>query len=416
MSALEGMIKLTKYSFYNEAATKEKLIHFIREAEVLSMGEEVKRFERDFAQKQGRSHAVFVNSGSSANLILLQTLLNLGRLEKGDRVGFSAVTWSTNVMPLIQLGLTPVPIDCELDTLNVSSAILRNHIKDLDALFLTNVLGLSSDIGEIEKLCEEEDLILLEDNCESLGSVTNGKLLGNFGTASTFSFFVGHHLSTIEGGMVCTDDGELHDMLLMVRAHGWNRNLTPEKRRELQAAHDTSSFYGPYTFYDLSVNVRPTEIQGFIGSTQLGFWDEIVRARERNFNRLQASMAQNPDFMPIRTGHMEIFSNFAVPVVCASDEAFTTYVRRFEDNGVEIRPIIAGNITRQPFYRKYARTDVSLPNADLIERRGFYFGNDPDLTEEELALLASLLQPSFAPLSVKPLDKVNEAHPTGFGA
>jgi len=393
MSAPEmPMIKLTKYSFHNEADTKQKLIDFIRSADILSMGEETKRFEKNFAKKQGRSHAVFVNSGSSANLILLQSLLNLGRLKRGNRVGFSAVTWSTNVMPIIQLGLVPVAIDCELDTLNVSSALLRQHIKDLDAFFLTNVLGFSSDIGEIEEMCKKEGVLLLEDNCESLGSSVGGKLLGNFGLASTFSFFVGHHLSTIEGGMVCTDDAELNDMLLMTRAHGWNRNLSSGKQEELRDAYGTSAFYERYTFYDLSVNVRPTEIQAFIGTIQLGYWDEIVDKRERNFKHLHSFMEKNSDIMPLHTSHMDIVSNFAIPVVCASDEAFALYMRKFEDNGVEIRPLIAGNITKQPFYEKYVSKQEVLPNADLINSRGFYFGNNPDLTEAEIQLLSTLVE------------------------
>ncbi|OGG55062.1 DegT/DnrJ/EryC1/StrS aminotransferase [Candidatus Kaiserbacteria bacterium RIFCSPHIGHO2_02_FULL_49_11] len=388
------MIKLTKYSFHNEAETKRALIDFIQNADVLSMGREVQKFEESFVQKQGRTYAVFVNSGSSANLVLFQALLNLGRLKKGARVGFSALTWSTNVMPIIQLGMVPVPIDCELDTLNVSSEILRRHIKDLDCFFITNALGLSSDIDRIEALCKEEGVVLLEDNCESLGSKIGGRLLGNFSLASTFSFFVGHHLSTIEGGMVCTDDAELYEALTVVRAHGWSRNLPQEAKKKLQATYGVDDFYSQYTFYDVGYNVRPTEINGCLGNIQLQYWDELVATREQNFNTLYGYMKTNKDMLPLRIDHMDVFSSFSIPIVCATEEAFEVYRKRFEDNDVEIRPIIAGNITKQPFYKKYVQDESALPNTDFIASHGFYFGNNADLTEEEIALLGSLLEPA----------------------
>ena len=195
------MIKLIKSTFYHESETKQALVDFIMQAEALSMGPQCKKFEEDFAEKQGRKYAVYVANGSVANLALIQALLNMGRLKKGMKVGFSALTWPTNVMPLIQLGLHPIALDCEIDTLNVSPTTLAEYIDDIDALFLTNVLGFCDDIDNIRNMCATKNVLLLEDNCESLGSKVGSTLLGNFGLASTFSFFVGHHLSTIEGGM-----------------------------------------------------------------------------------------------------------------------------------------------------------------------------------------------------------------------
>lgn len=216
------MIKLIKSTFYKERETKEKLIDFITTATQLSIGKECERFEASFSQYQNRKHCVFFNSGSSANLALIQALLNLGKLRVGDYVGFSAVTWATNPMPLIQLGLKAVPIDVELDSLNVSSKTLEAVIKKypLKALFITNLLGFCDDIDKIRQICNKNKIILLEDNCESLGTIYKGEKLGNYGFASTFSFFVGHHMSTIEGGAVCTNDEELAVMLTLVRAHG----------------------------------------------------------------------------------------------------------------------------------------------------------------------------------------------------
>lgn len=386
------MIKLIKSSFHKEKETKKKLTNYILKAKVLSMGSQCFEFEKSFATKQKRKHAVYVNSGSSANLILIQSLLNLGRLKKGDRVGFSALTWATNIMPLIQLGLIPVAIDCEIETLNISPRKLKEKIRDIDTLFITNVLGFSDDMVGIVALCNKHKISLYEDNCESLGSVVSGRLLGNFGEASTFSFYVGHHLSTIEGGIVCTDDDELHDMLMMVRAHGWDRNLSTETQVARRAIHKIGEFFSKYTFYDLGYNVRPTEIQGFIGNSQIGFWDEIVQKRQKNFRRFEEALNNNDHFFWLRTGHMDIVSNFAMPIICKSDALFNKYRKRFEKNGVEIRPIIAGDMTQQVFYKKYVSDGGKCKNAASIHSQGFYFGNNPELTKKEVDILVGLLK------------------------
>lgn len=255
------MIPLIKSTFYKEIDTKRRLCRFIKKADKLSIGKECRRFEEKFATYQGRKYCVFVNSGSSANLALIQALLNMGMLKKGDLVGFSALTWSTNVMPLIQLGLVPIPIDVELDTLNVSSKLLLTAIKQhsIKLLFLTDLLGFCDDIDEIATICKTKGILLLEDACESLGSVYKSKKLGNWGIASTFSFYVGHHMSTIEGGAVVTDSEELYTGLQLVRAHGWDRNLTEQKQLMIRTAHGVNeTFYSRYTFYDLGYNFRVT--------------------------------------------------------------------------------------------------------------------------------------------------------------
>ncbi len=385
------MIRLMRYTFFKEAETKRKLMAFIKDAEMLSMGRQCLIFEEQFAKKQERKHTVFVSSGSTANLALLQALLNLGRLKKGDFVGVSAITWATNVMPIIQLGLVPKMIDVELDTLNVSSIELAKKMKGLSAFFITNVLGFSSDLSAISKLCKKEKIILLEDNCESLGSRHKGKLFGNFGLASTFSFFVGHHISTIEGGMIATDDEELYRMLALVRAHGWDRNLPGAHQKKLRETHKVDPFYGQYSFYDLAYNIRPTEISGFLGQTQLAHLDTIVKIRERNFRRVHKIIEKNEKLIPLRFDHIDVVSCFAVPVIARDHTTAIRLKKEFTNAEVEIRPIIAGNIAKQPFYKKYAKHEL-MPNAEFIHTNGFYFGNHPELEEKELKLLEKLLQ------------------------
>ncbi len=314
------MIPLVKSSFYKEKDTKEKLIKFIRKSKKLSFGSECERFENNFAIWQKRKHCIFVNSGSSANLAIIQALLNLKRIKRGDYVGFSALTWSTNVMPLIQLGLNPVPIDIELDTLNISSKKLLHTLKKsrLKLLFITNLLGFCGDIDQIRSICKEKNILLLEDNCESLGSVYKEEKLGNFGIASTFSFYVGHHMSTIEGGAVCTDDEELETMLRLIRAHGWDRNLSFVKQNEIRDKFKVNStFYSRYTFYDLGYNFRPTEINGFLGNIQIIYINKIIKKRRENFMEISIPLYKLTDkYYPITSTHMDFVSNFAIPIVC----------------------------------------------------------------------------------------------------
>ena len=386
------MVKLKKHSFFRNTEAKQALAEFILQNDRFSMGEQCARFEKRFAQWQGRKHGVFVSSGSMANLILIQALLNKGDLQKGDAIGFSALTWSTNVMPLIQLGLRPIPIDCELTTLNVSSKKLLETLDNIElkAFFITNALGFADDIDKISEICSERNILLIEDNCESLGSCKNGKKLGNFGFAATFSTFIGHHFSTIEGGLICTDDAELNKHLLICRAHGWDRNLTADEQHVLRERTHVDAFHSTYTFYELAFNGRPTEIQGFLGNYQLEYLDEIVAQRAKHFSVLFSAMKKSP-VVQIDCTTMDIVSNFALPLIFEDQKKYLLFKKRFIEHDVEIRPIIAGNIVEQPFYKKYTHDLPSMPNATLIHKQGFYFANRHDLTDKELLLLESLL-------------------------
>lgn len=384
------MIKLMKSTFYNEKETKKKLCDFIMKSSKLSMGEKCKEFEEKFAEYQGRKHAVFYNSGSSANLALIQSLLNVRLINKGDNVGFSDLTWATNVMPLVELGLSPIPIDISLETLNVTSKTLGDSTENLKALFLTNLLGFSGDIENVKGMCEEKNILLIEDNCESLGSEFNGIKLGNFGLASTFSFFVGHHLSTIEGGMVCTNDEKLYEMLIMVRSHGWNRNLSEETKDALRKKHKVDKFHDGYTFYAPAYNLRPTEIMGFIGCEQLKYIEEINNKRNQNFFCYQNAISQNPDFQKLDITDMTFVSNFAYPIICKDKETFNKYKEKFSD--VEIRPIVGGSMSKQPFYLDIFPQRYKCPNAEKIHEVGFYIPNNPELTGVEIEKICNLLK------------------------
>jgi CDP-4-dehydro-6-deoxyglucose reductase, E1 len=388
------MIPLMKNAFLNEFETKKALSEFIMQTSKLSMDVECAKFEKKFAAYQGCNDAILFNSGGSANLAMLQALKNMGKLQDGDQVGFSALTWSTNTMPILQMGFVPVPLDCEVATLNVMSANLEDRLNQtsIKALFLTNVLGFTGDLDRIRDICKSKNIILLEDNCESLGTVLPSGKTGSYGLGASFSFFVAHHMSTIEGGMVCTDDEDFAEMLRIVRANGWDRNLAAHQQHKLRKKYNvTSEFDAKYTFYDLGFNLRPTEITGFLGQYQMQFLDQNIFTREKNYLRLEKIIHSNGDFVTLSHDHIEKLSTFAFPFVCKTKELRDQYLARFSGAGIEIRPMIAGNMQRQPFYSKYVKTMYELPATDFLHHNGFYCGNYPELSESDLETISSCL-------------------------
>jgi CDP-6-deoxy-D-xylo-4-hexulose-3-dehydrase len=388
-------IPLMRKAFLREEETKKALAAFILTADRLSMDVECKKFEEKFAQYQQSKYAVLFNSGGSANLAMLQALKNLGKLKEGDKVGFSALTWATNTMPIIQLGMIPVALDCQQNTLNTMSNHLLERLEttNLQALFITNILGFAGDIDLIKQICEARNIILIEDNCESLGTELPEGRTGNFGIGGSFSFFVAHHMSTIEGGMVCTNDDDFAEMLRIVRANGWDRNLTVEQQQKWRTKFGIESeFQAKYTFYDLGYNFRPTEITGFLGQYQMQFLEENITRREQNYLRIEKVIKENPDFVYLKHDHITTLSTFAFPLVCKTPELRKLYLSKFLEAGVEIRPMIAGNMQEQPFYKKYATDLYDMPGANMMHANGFYCGNYPELLEEDLVVIENLLK------------------------
>jgi CDP-6-deoxy-D-xylo-4-hexulose-3-dehydrase len=388
------MIPLMKYAFLNEFETKKALAEFIVKTEKLSMDIQCAEFEKQFAKKQGRKEGVLFNSGGSSNLAMLQALKNLGKLKDNDNIGFSSLTWSTNTMPIIQLGMNPIALDCDPDTMNVMSSNILERLKQvpLKAVFVTNVLGFAGDLDEIKNVCKQNNIILIEDNCEALGTALSEDKTGNFGICSSFSFFVAHHMSTIEGGMLCTDDQELAEMFRIVRANGWDRNLNALQQNKWRKTHNINSeFEAKYTFYDLGYNFRPTEITGFIGLYQLQYLDENISIREKNYLEFEQYILQNDELHSINHKHITKLSPFALPITCKNTQLKAKYINQFSGAGIEIRPLIAGNIQNQPFYKKYVKHLFDLPGTDFLSNNSFYCGNYPELSESDKETIISCL-------------------------
>ncbi len=355
----ELMIKLMQYSFFKNCNVEEKLSKFILGNNKLTMGSVTAEFESYFAKWHGRKHCLMVNSGSSANLVLLSSLINLGILNKGDSVGVNSVTWSTNVMPLIQLGLKPILIDVGNSDLNIDKDKVLEVIHNIKALFLTNVLGLDNDLERISELCKREGVILLEDNCEALGCSTSNKLYGNFGLASTNSSFIGHHFSTIEGGYVFTDDDKLFAMLKVVRAHGWTRNLS-DHEKHLLSCKEEDEFNQPYTFEYCGYNEK-----------------RFIYASARLRDYIYRPDTKNPVFaLPIRTKNVNHKNQV---------------VQKLKEKKIESRPIISRSMGIQPFWvREYGLK--KLENSAKIDELGLYVTNDPQLEDDKFNYLINVLE------------------------
>lgn len=355
----------------------------------LTKGELTEKFEEKFSKYIGTRYSVFVNSGSSAILLMLSALIELEMISRGDQIVVPNVSWSTDASSVINLGLKPIFCDCNLDDLSIDLIELENIFlhKAPAALLLVQVLGLVPNMGEIIRLCSKYDVILLEDTCESMGSMYDGQMLGSLGFASVFSTYFGHHISTIEGGFICTDDFVLYEMLKMLRSHGWDRDLDPISKMHLKNVYDIDDFKSRYTFYAPSYNLRSTDLQAFIGIGQMGKLDFIHSTRERNFNRYLENLKNVPIWKPKTHGFC---SNFAYPIISKNKNKI---VDELVNNGIECRPLICGDMEKQPFILdKLGHSIIPKPNATMVDKFGFYVPNHPFITLEDVDNICDIIK------------------------
>ena len=358
----------------------------------LTKGPLTLEFENRFAKAVGSNHAVFVNSGSSANLLAASAALQSGRL-RNNRVLCPAVSWVTSVTPFFQLGFDVELVDADSHNLGLDIVDLEQKIVDFDpaALLLVHVLGHPNHMEQILTLCDKYNLMLIEDTCEALGTTTpNGTWLGTLGAAGTFSFYYGHHISTIEGGMVVTDDEDLYQLMLSIRSHGWSRDLSPEARGRLQDDWNIDNFSNLYTFYHDGFNLRPTDLQAKLGLSQLGKLDVIRFARQRNFEiyekLLQTFWAQE--------SNTTVLSSFAYGTFVENRDELAA---RLQESGIECRPLLCGNLGRHPFWLKKKPPFVGEV-ADVVHNFGIYFPNHATLQEHQIERLCDIVSEVGVPV------------------
>lgn len=362
------------------------LVNWLSQDEIprLTKGDITIEFEKKWSEKIGVNKTTFVNSGSSAILLALAALKESGKL-KNNKIIVPALSWLTDVSSPIQLGMDVILCDCNLHDLSIDINHLKQLIREEDpsSLILVSVLGLVPNMSEIVDICNENDIVLIEDVCESMGSKFQNKYLGSFGSVSVFSLYYGHHLSTIEGGLICTNDEELNDIIVSMRSHGWDRDWSKEKQKEYREKYNIDDFNSLYTFYYPGFNFRSTDLQAFIGLSQIDKLDIFSINRNKNFKLYNKNISIND--LEIKYNNDNFISNFAYPIVSKNREKI---VNKLIENNIEVRPLIAGSMARKPFWK--GRVD-NLPNCDIINNYGFYIPNHQDLSEEDIDIICKII-------------------------
>lgn len=361
---------------------------------MFTMGANVHAFECDFAKYVGSKHCVMVNSGSSAILLMVAALFytknSLLKLKRGDEVIVPAVSWSTTYYPLYQYGLRIKFVDIDLNTLNYDLDQLEQAVTNKTrAIMAVNLLGNPNDFGRIQQIIGDRNIILIEDNCEAMGAKFQGKHAGTFGVMGCYSSFFSHHISTMEGGLIVTDDEELYQILLSLRAHGWTRNLP--KQNLVCSDKSDDPFEESFRFVLPGYNVRPLEIEGALGIEQVKRLPSLIAARRENGKLLQAAMVNHPDIIIQQEIGESSWFGFSLVVRPGSRLTRKALVTKLNELGFECRPIVAGNFAKNEVV-KYFDSEVYgiLKNAEHIDQNGLFVGNHHYPMPEAFTALASM--------------------------
>lgn len=357
----------------------------------LTMGEKTREFEKYFAEYFGSKYAVMVNSGSSANLLAIAALVYSGKLTEGDEVIVPAVSWSTTYFPLFQFNLKLKFVDIDLETLNIDVNELKKAINQkTKAIFAVNLLGNPNEFDEILNICKDNNLILLEDNCEAMGAKYYNRYTGTFGVIGTFSSFYSHHISTMEGGIAITDDEELYHYMLAIRAHGWTRNLPRDSKIY---SKNEDEFYELFNFVVPGFNLRPLEIEAAIGIEQLKKLEGFIQNRRKNAKYFINEINQIKEISTQK--EIEESSWFGFPIILFGKlkGQRDLVVKKLRENNVEVRPIVAGNFVKNKAV-EYMNYEISneLKNADYIHENGFFIGNHSKNEIEKLSYIMGILK------------------------
>jgi CDP-6-deoxy-D-xylo-4-hexulose-3-dehydrase len=356
------------------------------------MGSKVKKFEQAFANYNGSKHAVMVNSGSSANLLALSVLTNPlvpNHIKKGSEIVTPAVTWATTVYPIANVGCTPVLVDVDPRTFNVLPEEIEKAVSpSTTAIVPVHLLGGPCQIDQITKIAKKNNLHLVEDACESTGAEFQGKKVGSFGDMGTFSFFLSHHISTIEGGMIVTDNDAFYEYLKAMRAFGWVRDLQDKNR----FASENKGVDPRFLFITDGYNLRPTEIQGAFGIHQIKKLDKFIEIRRRNAAYWSKELSKYSDMLILpqeSPGTKHVYFGYHVTVAPEAPFNREQLVNHLENKLIETRPVMAGNMAEQPVMKHLThRISGTLPNSRMIMRNSFFFGNHTGIGEEEREYVA----------------------------
>jgi dTDP-4-amino-4,6-dideoxygalactose transaminase/nucleoside-diphosphate-sugar epimerase len=368
----------------------QAILDFLKDSPKFTKGKKVSEFESLWSKWQNCKYSVFVNSGSSANLILIDALKELYNWKKCDKIIVPTITWVTNISPILQLGLEPVFVDINLKNFSFDLEKLESTINSSEnvvAVFITHLLGFPAEMDKIKSICYNKNIKLIEDCCESHGAKFNGIKVGNFGEAGSFSFYFGHHITTIEGGMVCTNDEKLHNLLLLKRSHGLAREL-PKEYFDLEKLK-YSLIEPSFLFLTTGYNVRNHEIPAVIGIEQLKKIDRIIEKRNANFKIYHEIIKKYKSLL--YSFQEEGVSSFSFPIIFKEKSHLNYFKKLLNQEKIEFRPIVSGNLLEQPFLSKYKSSLSDTPNSSIVHNNGVYIGNHQFINIEEIHKLDLLL-------------------------
>lgn len=367
----------------------DKLIEWLKGYPRLTKDKVTIQFQGKWSQWLGRKFSVFCNSGSSANLLMYYALLLSNRL-KNKKVIVPSVGWVTTIAPAIQFGFEPIMCEADPDTfgleLNHLEALLKKH--NPSTVVLVQVLGVPHKMTEMMALKEKYGFFLLEDACAAIGASYRGCKVGTFGDMASFSSYFGHQFSTIEGGLVSTDDKQLNDLLLMLRSHGWSKDLDAEAHNSLVKNHAVDDFHSPFVFYEPGFNLRSTDLNAFIGLGQLDKLDWIISRRNENHARYKKNLAKQ--FYIQKSDPESINCSISFGMLAETTEQRRLIVKALVENGIETRIFSAGNLGLHPFwYNRYGK--ASFPMADRIHHCGLFLPNNPSLSLEKVDWISEVV-------------------------
>jgi CDP-6-deoxy-D-xylo-4-hexulose-3-dehydrase len=383
-----------KYKLAEDTIDKEDLadmISWLQGEPWLTMGPLVKEFEQKWSSWLGTRHSCYVNSGSSANLLMYYTLMCSGRL-KNNKVIVPAVSWATSVAPALQLGFEPIMCDAEETTFGLCPVQLERLLEEHQpgAVLLVHVLGVPCQMDKIMALKEKYGFFLMEDTCASMGSQYDNRLVGTFGELSSFSLYFGHHLSTMEGGMVSTNDDQFQEILLHLRSHGWAKDLSPEREAELAKEVGALDFNRRFTFYYPGFNVRATDLQARFGLRQMLKIPQVFARRTEN-HRIYQEELRGVEGLHFARNENAVICSIAFSALATDTEQRSRIAAHLATHGAETRPLGGGNMSRQPFWKnRYGSQVFSV--ADRIHDCAFQLPNHPSLSTEDVRSICKIVR------------------------
>jgi len=374
---------------------KQSMIDFIKNTDRFTNGPKVREFETNWNRWLGSKHSLFVSSGSTANLLLINALKEIYNLKDGDKVLVPACTWVTNISPVFQCGLKPIFCDINLNNysfdIDHAKKISKTH-PDIKVIFFTHLLGFSADVEAIRDIWP--NALSIEDICESHGCCSpTGSKRGSDSIGATFSFYFGHHMTTVEGGMVSTNNNDLYNIMKIKRSHGLARELPPDLYAKASAEH--SNIDPNFLFLTDGYNFRNNEIAAVLGISQLAKLDDTISVRKNNFKKFMEIIKKYDSRFHLPNDDLSTNSNYAFPLIFKNQEDFYQLKEKFITEKVEYRPIVGGNLLLQPFLKNYQLEPDSNLNVQILHNNGVYVGNNQYVGSTELNILEKILNGMF---------------------